>query len=101
MTHEQSAPTHNRQDEVEQLYAQNYGCILDATLTDRRLLPQDAERIAQGIAAHLESYGGPIDSESFKQWIAEIIRPAVARLSTFYQWMQEYKDSVRRGIWSI
>lgn len=91
----------DRQKQLEQLYTQSYGYILDLALADKRLLPQDAERIAQSVAAHLDSYGGPCDSESFQQWIAEIIAPTAQRLSTFYQWMQRYRDSVRSGIWSV
>lgn len=91
----------DRRKQLENLYTRSYGYILDLALTDKRLLPQDGERIAQSVAAHLDSYGGPLDSESFQKWIARIIAPAVERLSTFGQWMREYRDSVRSGIWSI
>jgi hypothetical protein len=99
MTPEQTE--HDRHSQLEQLYTQNYGYILDLALTDKRLLPQDGERIAQSIAAHLDSYNGPLDPESFQKWIEGIIAPAVARLSRFYELRQQYYRSVLKGVWTV
>src|ERR1700681_2503513 len=89
------------QQEVERLYHQSYGHIIDLALADRRLLQQDAEHIAQSLAGHLQSYDGPLETESFQQWIGETVSGAVERLGFFYDLRKQCRNSVRAGIWSI
>lgn len=91
----------DRQKQLERLYIQSYSYILDLALADKRLLPQDGERIAQSVAAHLDSYGGPLDTESFQQWIVETVSGAVERLGFFIELRERCRNSVRAGIWSI
>lgn len=95
------AQEQDRQEQLDQLYTQNYGFILDTALADRRLLPQDGERIAQSLAHHLCLYEGPLDSEAFRKWAEDVITPAASRLSFFYQLQEECGSKVRAGIFSI
>jgi len=99
MTHEQTEQ--DRPKELERLYTQHYGFILDAALADRRLLPQDGENIAQILADHLQSYDGTLETEPFQQWILETVSGAVERLGFFYDLRKKCRNSVRAGIWSI
>lgn len=88
-------------NKLDELYTQSYSYILDTILKDRRLLLQDAENLAQSLAAHLDDYDGPIEPEPFRQWADGIIAPAAERLSTFYRWRHEYRNSVMSGVWSV
>jgi hypothetical protein len=96
--------TRNEQDrkkELERLYHQHYGHILELALADRRLLPQDGENIAQSVARHLGSYDGPIETESFKKWLEDGVNGAVQRIGFFYGLQKECRKRVRAGIWSV
>lgn len=97
-----SEPTEqDRQLQLEQLFHHSYSVLLDLASEDRRLLVNDADNIVQALAARLAEYEGDLEDEAFLTWAGSVIRPAVTRISKFYQWMQEYRDSVRSGIWSI
>lgn len=96
--------TRNEQDrkkELERLYHQHYGHILELALSDRRLLPQDGENIAQSVARHLDSYDGPIETESFKRWLEDGVNGAARRIGFFYNLQKECRNSVYAGIWTI
>jgi hypothetical protein len=86
---------------VEILFSNNYGQIMDAALSDRRLLVADAERITQSVANHLCEYQGELNNEAFMEWATAAIGPAVHRLQFFYELHQECRKSVLSGIWSI
>jgi hypothetical protein len=96
MIHEQ-----DRKKELERLYHESYGHILDLALADRRLLPQDGENIAHSVARHLESYDGPIEIESFKRWLEDSVNGAVQRIGSFYGLQKECRKNVRAGIWLV
>lgn len=93
-----STAKRSRQQQLEDLYFQNYTFLLDTALSDRRLLGNDGERIAQGIADHLHSYTGPLSDESFQAWAADIIKPAVDRIGTLYELRDRYACYVRGAI---
>lgn len=89
------------QECLEQLYQGSYGAIIDLALSDKRLLPQDGERIAQSIAAHLDSYDGLLEPEPFQAWASEIAKPAVARLSRFLEIREQHDKTVLKAVWSV
>jgi hypothetical protein len=91
----------DRQIEIERLFSTNYGHIMDAALSDRRLLVADAERIAQSLANHLGEYPGDLNDQSFMEWATAVIGPAVIRLQFFYDLYQQCRKKVLSGIWSI
>jgi hypothetical protein len=91
----------DRQSKLEALFQKHYSELQNMSFEDPRLLVYDAANIIQALGAKLVEYDGDAEDEPFLTWAGSVIRPAVARVSTFYQWMQEYRDSVRSGIWSI
>jgi hypothetical protein len=97
MTHEQHEQ--DRKRELERLYHESYGHILDLALADRRLLAQDGEGIAQSVASHLDTYDGPIETESFRQWIEDAVSEAAQRIAFFYGLKKECRKSIRSCIW--
>ena len=99
-TGEQTQPSANpadaqdtdRQQQLEALFTRNYGFIKDVALSDKRLLVFDGERITKGVIEHLHLYDGPLEDEPFQEWAAEIIRPAVSRLSQVYRIREQCSD---------
>jgi hypothetical protein len=91
----------DRQSELEVLFSNNYGQIMDAALSDRRLLVADAERITQSVAQHLCEYQGEPNDQAFMEWATAAIGPAVHRLQFFHDLRNECRQSVRKGIWRV
>jgi hypothetical protein len=75
----------NRQSAVEGLYFENYGFITDTALEGTGLGAEDAWLILEGVARHLSDYQGTLDTASFQQWVADVIKPVIA----FYQMKRE------------
>jgi hypothetical protein len=88
----------DRQAQIEQLFLHNYNYIIDAVLSDPKLLFGDADNIAQGVARHLSQYSAPLDDESFRTWALEVTKLAADRISKLYKIRDENFWAIRAGV---
>jgi hypothetical protein len=85
--------------EVEELYFRNYGRLLDAVLTDRRLFLGDAQHIAESIVKFLPTYDRELNDEAFLDWFIEVTAEALDKLKWFYQLHEECKRLIYKALW--
>lgn len=85
--------------EVEGLYFRNYGRLLDAVLTDRRLFLGDAQRIVESVARFLPSYDRELNDEAFLAWFTEVAAEALDKLKWFYDLHEECKRLIYKAMW--
>jgi hypothetical protein len=96
MTHEQTEQ--DRQLQLEQLFHRNYSYLRELASEDRRLLADDADNIVQALGARLSEYDGDPEDEPFLTWAGSVVRPAVSRISKFYQLLRKHGGAIRGGI---
>src|SRR4051794_19532952 len=90
----------DRQSKLEALFQKHYSELQNMSFEDPRLLVYDADNIVQALGAKLAEYDGDPEDEPFLTWAGSVIRPAVSRISKFYQLLEEYGGAIRGGIWS-
>jgi hypothetical protein len=89
-----------RQTTIETFFQRHYADIRDLASEDPRLLAPDVDNLIQGLAARLAQYDGDLDDEPFLAWAASVIRPAVKRISQFYEVLEKHSGAIRGGIWA-
>ena len=90
--------THERTNEIEQLYNRNREQIRDAALEKPNLLIQDADRIADNLAQYLPFYDGPPDDIAFVAWASEIAKLSAERICRLRDIFEKHKATILRGI---
>jgi hypothetical protein len=90
----------DRQSRLEALFQKHYNELQNMAFEDPRLLVYDADNILQALGARLVEYDGDTKDEPFLTWAGSVIRPAVSRISRFYQLLEEHGGAIRGGIWA-
>ncbi|SRR5581483_3737396 len=84
----------DRQQKLETLYLANYGWLTD-TIADRALTYTDVEQIASDVAKYLPAYDSALTDAAFREWAADIIRPA----KLFYGMVRQHSKVIHSAIW--
>jgi hypothetical protein len=98
LTHE--VTEQERQTTTEALFQRHYTDLRDLAAEDPRVLANDSEHIVQAFACRLNEYTGALEDEPFLAWAASVIRPAVKRISQFYEVLEQHSGAIRGGIWA-
>lgn len=84
----------DRQRAVERLYISNSDFIQESITSDPTLRFETSDKMAQSLARRLPDYHGALTDAAFRQWVADVILPAVS-FATIYE---TCADSVRTAI---
>ena len=81
---------------VEALYLQHYFEIKELVSSDPTLSLEISDKIASGFVKRLYLYRGPLTAESFLQWVADTILPAVSFTSIYEQCRPSVREAIRK-----
>jgi hypothetical protein len=87
----------NRQQVTEALFLGNYENLTNLILRDPRMTREDACLILEGISQQLPRYNSSEYELGFSAWCETIIK----RQADFYALRRQYRNSVRKGLWSV
>lgn len=83
-----------------ELFARNYGYLLDVALESRQLLNADAELLIAKLIYYFSEFAGDSD-EQFCEWAEGILQPAAERFGFFYTLLAAHEKIIHAAIWAV
>lgn len=86
----------DRRRAVEQLFLDNFDFIQEAISSDPTLRFETSDKMAQALANRLCDYRGPLTDADFRQWVADVILPAVSFATIYETCAGSVRDAIRK-----